>query len=320
MPRSAASPLTDAATSPAAAEIADWLTRTPRQLPSHYLYDRLGSALFEAICHLPWYRIASTERRLLETHAAEINERAGAVAAFAELGPGSGEKLRTLLAARLRGSVDVHLIDVSVEALEQASTALATMRGLTVAAMRATYSDGLARLDFGSVQGPVLVAFLGSNIGNFDRAVAERLLREIRARLRSGDALLLGTDLVKPERDLQLAYDDPLGVTAAFNRNLLVRLNRELGADFDVGGFAHRAVWNAEAGRMEMHLVSTRAQRVRVADAGLDLAFAAGESIWTESSYKYRAADLEALLSPSGFAVRRQWVEDGFALTLAGAV
>jgi L-histidine Nalpha-methyltransferase len=188
-----------------------------------------------------------------------------------------------------------------------------------VSAVQATYEVGLASLDLSGFAGGALVAFLGSNIGNFDRPGADALLRGIRSTVGRGSALLLGTDLVKPEPELLLAYDDPLGVTAAFNRNLLVRINRELGANFDVRAFAHRATWNADASRMEMHLVSTQRQHVRIPGADLVLTFEAGETIWTESSYKYRVEDLAPMLSPAGFTVAGQWVDDGFALTLATA-
>lgn len=160
--------------------------------------------------------------------------------------------------------------------------------------------------------------FLGSNIGNFDRPAANALLRQIRAALRPGDGLLIGADLVKPEPDLILAYDDPLQVTAAFNRNLLVRINRELDANFDLNGFAHRAVWNGEESRVEMHLVSTRAQRVVIRGAKLELSFQKGETIWTESSYKYEPDALVRQLGAAGFGLRKQWIDGdwGFALTL----
>ena len=164
----------------------------------------------------------------------------------------------------------------------------------------------------------MLVLLLGSNIGNFDPPAAEALLRRIAGSLQSGDAFLLGADLVKPERDLFLAYDDPLGVTAAFNLNLLVRINRELGANFDIGAFKHRAVWNAARARVEMHLVSLRAQGVRVPAAGLEIMLRPGEIIWTESSYKYRASEAVDLLQRCGFTHRAQWVdrEARFAETL----
>lgn len=319
-PRSDSSTQADA-TARFAADIAASLSRSPRELPSHYLYDRLGSSLFEAICRLPWYRIASVEQRLLETHGAAIHTRAGALTSVVELGPGSGEKLLTLLRARPQArQLAVHLIDVSQEALEQATATLASASDLDVVAHQDTYDAGLADVARRATPGRQLVAFLGSNIGNFDADAAHALLSAVRRASRIGDLLLLGTDLVKPEAALQLAYDDPLGVTAAFNRNLLVRINRELGGNFDLDAFAHRAVWNESASRVEMHLVCTSPQRVQIPDAGLDLAFEAGETIWTESSYKYRAADIEPMLGHAGFRVVGQWVEDGFALTLAEAV
>ena len=164
--------------------------------------------------------------------------------------------------------------------------------------------------------------FLGSNLGNFDRPDAEVFLRSARAALTPGDAFLIGTDLVKPEPDLLLAYDDPLGVTAAFNRNLLVRVNRELGADFDLSHFRHRAIWNAEESRVEMHLVSEGRQQVRIAGTDVELTFEDGESIWTESSYKFETTDVVERLARTHFSPIAQWVDEParFGLTLARAV
>ena len=164
--------------------------------------------------------------------------------------------------------------------------------------------------------------FLGSNIGNYDPPGARAFVRGVRSRLTAGDAFLLGADLVKPPRELQLAYDDPLGVTAAFNRNLLVRINRELGGDFDVNAFDHEAVWNEEESRIEMHLVARSAQQVNVSAAQLEFSMAPGERIWTESSYKYRPEDVDHLLQPAGFRVTQRWIDraDHFALTLAEAI
>ncbi len=238
-----------------------------------------------------------------------------------ELGPGSGEKLATLLSACPRRDVTVHLVDVSVAALDQAASVLAARSSATVVTHEATYETGLTAFGRSSDPGNrTLVVFLGSNIGNFDPPATDAFLRGLRAALCHGDALLLGTDLVKPEPELLLAYDDPLGVTAAFNRNLLVRVNRELGGDFDLNEFSHRAVWNAPESRVEMHLVSRSRQRVRVREAGIDITFEAGEPIWTESSYKYRIEDLAPLLERAGFRMTGQWQESGFALTLAEAV
>jgi len=306
------------ATEPSFADdVGYYLTQTPRQLPSRYLYDELGSSLFEAICRLPWYRITSTEQRLLQTHAAAMFARVKPISTVVELGPGSGEKLITLMAASPRRDVTVHLVDISSAALAKATMAIATS-AFTVVAHQTTYQEGLTRIGRANAPaGHTLAVFLGSNIGNFDPPGVDAFLRGVREALGAGDALLLGTDLVKPEHDLLLAYDDPLGVTAAFNRNLLVRVNRELDGDFDVSQFAHEAVWNAPASRVEMHLVSRRRQRVRVRAARLDVIFEAGERIWTESSYKYRAEDLAPVLERAGFRVIGQWMEDTFALTLA---
>ena len=173
----------------------------------------------------------------------------------------------------------------------------------------ATYEVGLAETPLATRPGRTLALFLGSNIGNFDPPGADAFLREIRATLRPATVLLIGADLVKPERRLLLAYDDPLGVTAAFNRNLLVRINRELGADFDLDAFAHRAVWNAAESRVEMHLVSLRRQAVRVPAAELEFTFDEGESIWTESSYKYQPAVIADLVERTGFATLAQWID-----------
>jgi L-histidine N-alpha-methyltransferase len=305
-----------------AADIRYYLSLVPRQLPSKYLYDSLGSALFEAITHLPWYPLQRAEARLLEAHARDIFRTAGAVTTLVELGPGSGEKLLALITAAGRGRapIDVRLIDISPAALARATQTLHTQSAVKVTTYGGTYEGGLEQFAAGRKGGGrALMMFLGSNIGNFDPPGAEAFLRNVRAALGRGDGLLLGTDLVKPEPDLLLAYDDPLGITAAFNRNLLVRINRELQADFDLDGFAHRARWNAEAARVEMHLVSRRSQRVRIPRAGFELSMAEGDWIWTESSYKYRPAGVAALLERSAFRVVNQWVDagDGFALTLA---
>jgi len=320
MRHSAASSPSDDDRAAFAEDVAHSLTRSPRQLPSRYLYDELGSALFEAICRLQWYRVATTEQSLLSAHAAAIFSRLSPISTVVELGPGSGEKLVTLLAARPERDVTVHLVDVSPAALDQAASVLAARSSLTVIAHQATYEAGLSAVGRSSDgAGQTLVVFLGSNIGNFDPPATDVFLRGARAAVREGDALLLGTDLVKPEAELLLAYDDPLGVTAAFNRNLLVRVNRELGGDFNVREFSHRAVWNAPASRVEMHLVSRSRQRVQVPASRIDITFDAGESIWTESSYKYRVDDLAPVLDRAGFRVTGQWQEAGFAVTLAEA-
>jgi L-histidine Nalpha-methyltransferase len=311
-----------------AADVARDLQLSPKQLQSKYLYDALGSTLFEAICRLPWYHITRAEQRLLGRHAPEIMghaifgaERACARPTIVELGCGSGEKL-VLLAEALQargGHARVHLIDISSQALEQTEQRLTRLQHFSVVGHQSTYEEGLRRAaaarDAGS---PVLVLFLGSNIGNFDTPAARAFLRRIREALEPGDLMLLGADLVKPEPELVLAYDDPLGVTAAFNRNLLVRINRELQGNFNLGAFVHRAAWNAREGRIEMHLVSDRRQTVRVRASRLEVSFDRDEWIWTESSYKYSEDQILEMGTAAEFGLVDRWIdhEARFALTL----
>jgi dimethylhistidine N-methyltransferase len=302
-----------------------YLSLQPKQLPSRYLYDALGSALFNAICELPWYTLTRAESRLLDAQGREILELAGPIRHLAELGSGDGRKLARLLAARPQSSLrpDVHLIDISASALAEATRTISAFDGIRVVAHHATYEDGLERAAKATDDGGrTLALFLGSNIGNFDPPSADALLTHVRHCLRRGDLLLIGADLIKPEPEMRLAYDDPLGVTAAFNLNLLARMNRELDANFDLSAFAHVAAWNAGDSRMEMHLRSRRTQQVAIRGADLDIALHADELIWTESSYKYDAAGLRAMIERAGFQTRTQWIDprDQFALTLAEAV
>jgi dimethylhistidine N-methyltransferase len=305
-----------------AADVRHYLTQTPRQLPSRALYDALGSALFDAICHLPWYPVTRAERRLLNAERAAIFTAAAHPQRIIELGCGNGEKLDVLLGRdeHAESVRRVDLVDVSPAALESATARVQQGRDIDVMCYQRRYEDGLVAA--AATRGPgerLLVLFLGSNIGNFDPPGASAFLQTVRGALAPGDALLIGADLVKPAPDLLLAYDDPLGVTAAFNKNLLVRLNRELGATFALAAFDHRAVWNAEASRVEMHLVSRVRQRVDVPAAALSLAFERGEVIWTESSYKYEVDSFEATLRAASFDPGRRWIdrEGRFLLALA---
>lgn len=309
------------ATSRFADDVRRYLTLTPRQLPSRYLYDALGSALFDAICRLPWYLVTRAETALLRQHGHEVLAAVEPLAHIVELGSGNGDKLAVLLeATRARPApLQIHLVDVSRAALESAAPALSAFDGVQVVGHQAPYEIGLELAVRDTVPGGrTLGLFLGSNLGNFDPPAANALLRHISVTLRPGDACLLGTDMIKPEAELLRAYDDPLGVTAAFNRNLLVRINRELDGDFDLDGFRHRAIWNATESRIEMHLVSTRRQRVRVRAADLEVRFEEGDWIWTESSYKHRPERVVHLLDACGFTPRAQWIDQqaGFALTL----
>ena len=305
-----------------AADVAYYLSLTPRQLPSRYFYDDLGSALFDTICRLPWYTITRAEKRLLATHGTEICRCLPSLAHIVELGPGNGEKLRVLLdaSAPQRPALTVHLVDVSGSALTAAAALIGEANRLRVVTHQAKYCDGL--LDaMARTEGRTLVIFLGSNIGNFDPPGAAAFLHAVRASLKTDDALLIGVDLVKPRRQLRLAYDDPLGVTAAFNRNLLVRINSELGATIDLDGFSHRAEWNQAESRVEMHLVARSRQSLSIPRAHTDIQLDAGDMIWTESSYKYAPDQIAQLLRSASFAPMAQWIDrqDAFALTLAEA-
>lgn len=302
-----------------AREVRHYLTQTPRQLPSRYLYDPLGSALFDAICRLPWYPVTRAELRLIAAERRDILRIAGDPTLIGELGSGSGEKLALLLGAAPSGHL-VHLVDVSAAALETASRTLAELPGTTVVPHQDQYEEGLLRITASRVtHDPLLLLFLGSNIGNFDPDGSQAFLRAVRASLRPGDHFLIGADLVKPEPVLIHAYDDPLGVTAAFDKNLLVRLNIELGATFDLDAFAHRTVWNTAESRVEMHLESLVRQTVHIPRAGLTIDFAAGERIWTESSYKYEPDAFQLQLQSAGFRPAGQWIDaDGRFLLFLG--
>jgi dimethylhistidine N-methyltransferase len=308
-----------------AADVRRDLALDPKQLQSKYLYDALGSSLFDAICRLPWYRITASESQLLSKHAHEIVATLRDDGTIVELGCGSGEKL-VLLAEALQargGSAFVHLIDISSQALEQTEQRLGRLQHFSVVGHQSTYEVGLRRaVAQRQGHGPMLVLLLGSNLGNFDTPAAAAFLDRIRRALAPGDMLLLGADLVKDEDVLLRAYDDPLGVTAAFNRNLLVRINRELGGDFDLSAFAHRAVWNTEHQRIEMHLVSLADQTVRIPDAGTTVSFRRDEWIWTESSYKYTPDQIVDMGASANLATREQWTDESarFALTLFTAI
>lgn len=301
-----------------ARDIRESLRRSPPQIASKYFYDELGSQLFEAICRLPWYRVTRAELALLRRHAPAILAIAGEPLGLVELGCGGGEKLAALVESAGRTIGDIQLVDISAAALEMTARRLRDLGVAVAHAHLASYRDGLELVaQHRRAEGPLALLFLGSNIGNFDQPVRDDLLRRIRRALRPGDSFILGADLVKPEPELRLAYDDPLQVTAAFNRNVLRRINDELGGNFDLAAFEHRVQWNAAEQRVEMHLVSRRRQRVVIEGAGLELDFAAGEAIWTESSYKYEPEQVRQFGEAAGFRADAQWVDSDarFALT-----
>jgi L-histidine N-alpha-methyltransferase len=315
-----------------AGAVRDGLTSSPKQLPPWLFYDEAGSLLFEDITCLPEYYLTRTERALLERHGGEMIAAAakGARLRVVELGAGSADKTRTLLAATgaYQGRVEYQPVDVSATALELARERIEEeLPEVTVMPQVSDYTWGLA-LDPCADDECRLVLWIGSSIGNFSRPDAVELLSRLSKGLQAGDSLLLGVDLApgqggtsggKSETALIAAYDDAQGVTAAFNKNMLVRLNRELGADFDLDSFEHEIRWNDEDSRIEMHLRSLREQTVRVGELGLDVEFQEGETIHTENSCKYRAGEVETMLSAAGFEATRRWSDGAgwFAVYLA---
>jgi dimethylhistidine N-methyltransferase len=296
------------------------LTATPKVLLPKYFYDELGSRLFDAICCLPEYYVARAERRVLERYGGEIVESFPGPMRVVELGSGSSEKTPLLLAPLLEREERVEYVpvDISASALEQGCRRLVDIfplddfPELSIRGYVADFETALHRLvrhGRGSGVASTLVLFLGTTIGNLEPETGVALLRDVRALLQPGDALLLGADLVKPESVLIPAYDDALGVTAAFNLNLLLRINRELGGEFALADFRHEARWNGEAQRVEMHIVSRVEQRVAIRALDLRVEMAAGESILSECSYKYDKLRMAELAAAAGFGVASTWAD-----------
>jgi L-histidine Nalpha-methyltransferase len=301
------------------------LLKRPRSLVPWMLYDSEGSRLFECITTLPEYYPTRTERDILANYADAIITATGAdyfrPLRLLELGAGTAAKTGILLeaATRLRNEVIYFPVDVSSDALDAACDSIRfLLPDVQLQPMVANYVTHPPKLE--RFKGTTLAMYIGSSIGNFSPEEARTILLNLRSELRAGDVLLLGTDMVKDEATLVRAYDDKEGVTAAFNLNILHRLNRELGANFDTGCFRHRAWWNRVESRIEMHLESTRDQCVNIPAAQVSLQFAAFETIHTESSYKFAPKTLSALLDDAGFTVEQTWTDPGrwYALTLAG--
>jgi L-histidine Nalpha-methyltransferase len=296
-----------------ATEVHAGLSRSgQKELPSKYLYDDVGSALFEVISHLPQYGLTRADERLLRRHAGEIVDRVPGPVAVAELGSGSGRKTRWLLEAFCRRQrTSYYPVEISHSALVMCERELSDIDAISIVGFEKEYLDGL--LEVAAYRRPgqhLLVLFLGSTIGNFDRAAGVKFLSEVRCILQPGDSLLLGTDLEKPSWQLLQAYDDDLGVTAAFNLNLLARVNRELAADFDIRRFQHVARINHEARSVEMHLRSDRRQIVSIPAAEVVVEFQEGETIWTESSHKYASDEIAGIAQRAGFHCQVQWIDE----------
>ena len=302
-----------------AGDVRAGLTASPKRLPCLYFYDERGSRLFERICELPEYYLTRAERSILEARADELGALLAGPVDLVDLGSGNSGKTRLVVEALLRrqGRLRFIPVDISSSMLRESSLALVeTYPGLEVLAVAGEYQDGL---DYLEAEGgpPRLVLWLGSNVGNFTPREAVGFLRRLGGAMRPGDALLIGIDLRKDPAALVAAYDDAAGVTAQFNLNLLARINRELGGRFALDAFAHEARWNEAGGRMEMHLRSLRGQSVEIADIGLRVSFAEGETIHTESSCKYSLEGIEELAAASGFAIERQWLDGGSRFSLS---
>lgn len=294
-----------------AEDVRKGLAAQPKRFLPKYFYDELGSQLFEAICLLPEYYLTRAENEILERYADEIAASVGGPLTLVEMGSGSASKTRLIIEAVLRRQPQLLFmpVDISATALESSSRILLqSYPRLTIEAYAADYFAGLAELGK-KPRRRTLALFLGSNISNFDRDDALRFLRALRRVLQKGDALLLGADLKKDPAILEAAYNDALGVTSAFNLNVLARINRELGGTFDLRGFKHRAFYNAEIGRIEIYIESLVDQTVRIANLDLEVNFAAGELIHTENSYKYDRAGIAWLANQTGFEHSHTWVD-----------
>ncbi len=303
-----------------ASDVADGLS-VPGQkwLSSRYFYDDLGSALFEAITLLPEYGLTRADERLLRSYSGEIAAQAGPLSVVAELGSGTGKKTKHVLRAvtQQNSQLIYRPIDVSAAALTACELELQVV--CEVQPVCGDWMEGIQEIAHARISGdPLLLLFLGSSVGNLEREAVTGFFQSLRQHLQPGDFLLLGADLVKDPDIMITAYDDPTGVTAAFNLNVLGRMNRELDAEFDLLSFAHEVRWNEEQRRIEMHLLSCRDQSVYVGALDTNLRFHAGETIWTESSHKFTESELHACALSSGYTPVATWVDQQwpFAETL----
>jgi L-histidine N-alpha-methyltransferase len=302
------------------AEDVRWgLNRMPKAIPCIYFYDKTGSQLFEEICRQPEYYCTRAEAEILEKHAHEIAMSCPDPVQIVELGSGSSVKTQILLEAFVKAPIRTTYvpIDISPEILTESAAKLDRIfPSLAVKPVAARYEDGIEKVH--PADGSILLVWLGSSIGNFERNAAKEFLSELRRQLSSGDRLLLGVDLIKDRALLEAAYNDRAGVTAAFNRNLLARINRELGGAFNLEQFNHNALFNSVEGRIEMHLVSRCAQQVCIRALDMRVSFSEGERIHTENSYKYHPDEIAALAGAFRKSSVRQWFDSDrlFSLSL----
>lgn len=294
-----------------AEDVRKGLSAHPKRFLPKYFYDELGSQLFEAICLLPEYYLTRAENEILQRYSDEIAASVEGQKTLVEMGSGSASKTRLIIEALLRSQEELIFmpVDISATALESSSRILLqSYPRLKIEAFAADYFAGLAELGK-KRRRRTLALFLGSNISNFDAEEAHRFLRAMRSVLNEGDALLLGADLKKEPAILEAAYNDALGVTSAFNLNVLARINRELGGGFNLNAFRHRAFYNEGAGRIEIYIESLIEQTVRIEKLDLEVKFEAGELIHTENSYKYDMAGIARLATATGFACSRSWFD-----------
>ncbi len=293
---------------------------TPKHLSCRYFYDEEGSALFEEICGLPEYYVTRTEHAILIENAAEIASLFENQVDLIELGSGSASKTRLLMQALIaqHGPLRFIPIDISRFALEESAKSLVEeFDGLEILAVAGEYTDGLEYLKQSTGQ-PRLILWLGSNIGNFERPDAAAFFQRVQDTMQEHDRFLVGIDLRKDRAVLEAAYDDSRGITARFNKNILKRVNAQLGGHFDLDRFRHLALYDEDLGRVEMHLVANSSHTVAVDALELKIEFAEGETIHTENSYKYSQQEIEELIARSSFHLERQWfdAEHRFSLNL----
>lgn len=316
--------LPDTAESSFADAVVQGLGDSPKHLPCRFFYDEVGSKLFEQICNLPEYYLTRAETEILTTHAGEMISGLPDDVTLVELGSGSATKTRLLIEALLKGRDRLRFapIDISQSALESSSRELiADHPGLEIMAVAGEYQDGIRALKDRN-SGPELILWLGSSIGNLTRPEAVDFLRDIRASMSSNDRLLVGIDLRKSTELLEPAYDDAARVTAAFNLNILARINAELSGRFDLGAFDHLASYDEVEGCVRMYLVSSCDQVVRIEDLDVDVPFKAGERIHTENSHKYSLGEIDTLLEQANLVLENRWFDSQkrFSLNLMRGV